>query len=183
MAVGLAAILTAVALVVYNRTSDILAGHSAADILRQVEQQLPRTCADAAAAAPTNAAADADGSSCIGVLELPSLNLSLPVQRDWSYPALRRSPCRYTGSAADSDLIIAGHNYNTHFGRLKELCVGDAVRFTEVDGKRHSYTVSAIETIEPFDQQGMHGGDWDLTLFTCTLGGQHRVTVRCTQDT
>jgi hypothetical protein len=22
--------------------------------------------------------------------------------------------------------------------------------------------------------------DWDLTLFTCTLGGSFRVTVRCT---
>ena len=27
----------------------------------------------------------------------------------------------------------------------------------------------------------MAAGDWDLTLFTCTLGGQARLTLRCTQ--
>lgn len=25
----------------------------------------------------------------------------------------------------------------------------------------------------------MESGDWDLSLFTCTLGGSYRVTVRC----
>jgi sortase A len=25
----------------------------------------------------------------------------------------------------------------------------------------------------------MESGDWDLTLFTCTTGGQSRITVRC----
>ncbi len=29
------------------------------------------------------------------------------------------------------------------------------------------------------DVEEMITGDWDLTLFTCTLGGQTRVTVRC----
>ena len=29
----------------------------------------------------------------------------------------------------------------------------------------------------------MTSGDWDLTLFTCTYGGQERYTVRCTLAT
>lgn len=28
----------------------------------------------------------------------------------------------------------------------------------------------------------MKEGDWDLTLFTCTFGGQQRFTVRCSMN-
>ena len=31
----------------------------------------------------------------------------------------------------------------------------------------------------PTSVQEMTDGDWDLTLFTCTVGGKSRVTVRC----
>lgn len=34
------------------------------------------------------------------------------------------------------------------------------------------------EILEPDDEEAMTTGDWDLTLFTCTPGGQTRVTVR-----
>ena len=40
-----------------------------------------------------------DGRSYIGVLEIPSLSLQLPVIGSWSYAELREAPCRYAGSA------------------------------------------------------------------------------------
>ena len=36
----------------------------------------------------------------------------------------------------------------------------------------------ARETLNPTDIEGMESGNWDLTLFTCTVGGQSRVTIR-----
>lgn len=41
------------------------------------------------------------------------------------------------------------------------------------------YVVSELEILEPYAVSQMTEGDWDLTLFTCTPGGQHRVTLRC----
>ena len=41
------------------------------------------------------------------------------------------------------------------------------------------YEVIELETLSPFAIEEMTGGNWDLTLFTCTVGGQYRVTVRC----
>ena len=35
-----------------------------------------------------------DGYDYIGVLQIPSLDLTLPVISDWSYPALQIAPCR-----------------------------------------------------------------------------------------
>ena len=120
-----------------------------------------------------------DGKSYIGMLEIPMLELSLPIAETWSYPQLRETPCRYDGSAYKGNLIISAHNYESHFGKLKTLQEGESVVFTDVDGNVFRYKVSSRETIMPKDIEGMLSGDWDLTMFTCTYGGQQRVTVRC----
>jgi len=120
-----------------------------------------------------------DGNEYIGVLEIPSLELKLPVMSDWSYPKLKIAPCRYVGSAYTGDLVIAAHNYTAHFGQLKSLHIGDEITFTDVDGNVFRYEVLELETLMPTDIDEMTGGDWDLTLFTCTIGGKSRVTVRC----
>ena len=122
---------------------------------------------------------EVDGGKYIGVLEIPTLNLSLPVASQWSYPALRKSPCRYDGTAYKGNFIVSAHNYVSHFGNLKSLNEGDQVSFTDMDGNVFRYTVAALEVIMPEDIEGMKSGDWDLTMFTCTYGGQQRVTVRC----
>lgn len=120
-----------------------------------------------------------DGYDYIGVLEIPELELSLPIMSDWSYPKLKIAPCRYVGSAYKDNLIIAAHNYTTHFGRLKELAMGNPVKFTDMDGNEFNYVVSEIEQLNPTAIEEMEAGDWALTLFTCTIGGQYRVVVRC----
>ena len=121
----------------------------------------------------------ADGREYIGVLRIPALDLELPVQSAWSYPNLRASPCRYQGSAYDGTLIVAGHNYPSHFGGLKQLRAGDAISLEDADGNRFDYEVAEVEILPPDAVEEMTEGDWDLTLFTCTLGGGSRVTVRC----
>ena len=123
-----------------------------------------------------------DGQLYIGVLEIPALALELPIISQWSYPALHTAPCRYDGSAYQDDLIIAAHNYRRHFGALKELTPGDAVLLTDADGNVFRYAVAELELLGGGAVEEMHAGDWDLTLFTCTYGGQSRVTVRCLRE-
>ena len=52
--------------------------------------------------------------------------------------------------------------------------------FTDGDGNVFTYQVAALEQLLPTQVKEMSAGGWDLTLFTCTIGGQQRVTVRCT---
>lgn len=120
-----------------------------------------------------------DGVDYVGVLRIPVLELELPVISRWSYPNLKIAPCRYDGSAYRDDLIVCAHNYNSHFGRLKTLQLGDTLTFTDMDGNVFSYEVVDMETLLPHAVEDMESGDWDLTLFTCTVGGQTRVVVRC----
>ena len=120
-----------------------------------------------------------DGRSYIGVLDIPALELSLPIISEWSYDALQIAPCRYSGSAYLDNLVIAGHNYRSHFASLPQLQPGDTVTFTDMDGNVFSYVVSSLETLSPYAISDMTSGDWDLTLFTCTVGGQSRLAIRC----
>ena len=120
-----------------------------------------------------------EGNDYIGVVDIPFLGLSLPVMSEWSYSKLKLAPCRYHGSAYTGCLTIVAHNYRTHFGLVRDLPVGTQVFFTDVKGRQFSYEVSAVETIEATAIEDAVSRAWDLTLITCTTGGQARIAVRC----
>lgn len=179
MAFGMVLIVSAASLVAYNYQDARTAEATAQRVLQQVEAQIPKEPLETAAPGKVVAVAVENGRSSLGVLEIPALDLTLPVLSDWSYSNLKLAPCRYWGSISESDLILAAHNYPGHFGELETLQIGDVVTFTDVDKVTYSYRVCSLETINGYDVNAMTSGGWDLTLFTCTTGGQQRVTVRC----
>lgn len=115
----------------------------------------------------------------IGIIEIPSLSLKLPVIHDWDDAKLKIAPCRYVGSAYDGTLIISGHSYKKHFRYIRNLPVGSTVIFTDFEGTRFVYEVTAYEVIGGTDVENMLAGEWDMSLFTCTYNGSARHTVRC----
>lgn len=121
-----------------------------------------------------------DGVEYIGVISIPSYNINLPVQSDWSLDKLSDSPCRYSGSVNSGSLIICAHNYQSHFGKLKYIDVGEKIRFTDMMGMVYTYDVSEIDLLGEYSVDEMkHNDGWDLTLFTCNYGGMQRITLRC----
>ena len=75
-----------------------------------------------------------DGYDSIGILSIPSLGLEFPVLTDWSYEKLKKAPCLYFGSYYDENFVIAAHNFQSHFGRLKELQERDLITFQDNNG-------------------------------------------------
>ena len=120
-----------------------------------------------------------DGQYYIGVLSIPALELDLPVNKQWSYPLLKLTPCRYSGSVVENDLVILAHNYNTHFGNISMLRTNNPVYFTDADGIVHSYAVKEIETVTPNSVTKIVYSNYDLVLVTCNYNGEARVVVRC----
>lgn len=120
-----------------------------------------------------------DGTIYLGLLEIPKLNLLLPVIDQCTEGNLKLAPCRYAGAVYQPDFVICAHNYTAHFGSLGSLGLEDAVLFTDLDGNVFSYTVASVEVLAPTDVEAMTQSGWDLTLFTCTVGGQNRLAVRC----
>lgn len=186
---GLLLIAAALSLTVHNLSEDWRAGRITGEIL----VQFPEPKEPGKPASPTSAeipdyilnpnmempAVEIDGHEYTGCLEIPTLGLSLPVMSQWSYPGLKIAPGRYQGSVYNDSLIIAAHNYSSHFGNLKQLKPGDSVSFTDMDGIQFQYQVAETEILGSSAVEEMNGGEWDLSLFTCTYGGESRVTVRC----
>lgn len=191
--IGLGSLLIAAALtlVIWNFYSDRQAGASSRAAVSSLREFIEASLAETADSTETwipdyilnpdmdMPTAEVDGRSYVGTLAIPALGLELPVLDEWNYPNLRVAPCRYTGTAYKENLVIAAHNYASHFGNLKNLNQGDEVIFMDMDGNVFTYRVAEVEILQPTDIEEMISTDYPLTLFTCTIGGQTRVTVRC----
>lgn len=120
-----------------------------------------------------------DGHYYIGIISMPTLGITLPVQWGWSDELMDISPCRYNGTLEENNLIIMAHNYSTHFGTISNLAVGDEVIFTDILGNVITYEVCGMDVFHRSEVSKMYEGDWDLTLFTCVPNTYNRVAVRC----
>ena len=193
---GILLIAAAVGLAGYNLWDASRAQKAAEEITGQLISDIESKVEDGKTAAPyidpnTPMPVEVvDGYEYIGVLEIPSEGLSLPVMKEWDYTRLKISPCRFTGSYYSDDLVICAHNYMKHLGPLLQIGIGEDIYFTNVDGLSIRYIVTNRETVEPTAVEQMIENtsnsetsllDWDLTLFTCNLGGQTRCAVRCSR--
>ena len=204
MAVGAALILSALALLLHNRYADARAGREAETLLAGVEAAISsQTAAEqektrplgqetrptgeengteptvAEALDPEMPVAMLEGYGYVGYVEIPALGLKLPVMSDWDYTRLEIAPCRQFGSSRRDDLVIAAHNFESHFGRLKEMSLGNTVTFTDMAGIVNTYRAEMIETLSPKDVEAVQNSGYDLVLYTCTRDGQERVAVFC----
>jgi sortase A len=121
-----------------------------------------------------------DGSIYAGILSIPGLSVELPVYDELSYDNLKNSPCRYKGSVKKGNIIIAAHNYSSHFGGIPQMITGDVICFTDAAGYVREYSVIQTETMNGNDVAAMENGseEWDLTIFTCSISGVNRIAVR-----
>ena len=188
--IGLLLLAAAFFLVLRNEREAEIAGEQAQYIAIKIRQQMAE--ADRAQSggvlniqtqnhsSPTRI--EIDGNGYIGILEIPSLQLSLPVLDTWDMENLKKTPCLYAGSYLENHMVIAGHNYARHFSPIKRLVPGDVVYFLTPDGVKFIYKVQKQEILGPEQIEEMLEEEWNLTLFTCTTGGQKRCAIRCMRE-
>lgn len=191
IALGAVLILSALLLLLYNRHEAALAGKEAEILLSDVEAAIGGQTSSGGPTDPTEETeteptlppelpvVHLNGYDYVGYVEIPALELKLPVMATWDYDLLQVAPCRQFGSSRTDDLVIAAHNYVTHFGYLKKLIPGDTVVFTDMDGIINTYAVEKTETLDPTSVDAVKNSGCDLVLYTCTIGGKTRVCVFC----
>ena len=135
------------------------------DYIRNPEMEVPRALIN--------------GHECVGIIQLPTINIELPIIAEFSYDELLAGPCRFFGSPYTNNLVLCAHNYDSHFRRIRDLAEGDKVIFVDMDGNIFNYSVAMTEVLDATDVVEMCDSEWDLSLFTCTFDSQSRVTVRC----
>ena len=178
ISLGAVLILAALLLLLYNRSEDRRAGQEAESLLEDARSAMAAN----ADPEPQEEPAEEITYDYAGVIAIPDLSLELPVIDQWNYVRLKVAPCRQSGAAADGDLVIAAHNYKSHFGYLDRLEPGASVIFTDMEGTVYRYAVEEIRQLEPEDVEdvsSVFSSEYPLVLYTCTPGGKARVAVFC----
>ena len=181
ISLGAVLILAALLLLLYNRSEDRRAGQEAESLLEDVRSSMAAN----ADPDPQEEPVEEITYDYAGVIAIPDLSLELPVIDQWNYARLKVAPCRQSGAAADGDLVIAAHNYKSHFGYLDRLEPGASVIFTDMEGTVYRYAVEEIRQLEPEDAEdvsSVFSSEYPLVLYTCTPGGKARVAVFCRWD-
>ena len=189
---GLLLLLGAGSLTAYNIWDGIRAERASQHIIQEMDigQDLVEALDREPDDDPEMPVIEVEGYYYIGILEIPSLQLTLPVMDRWDYTRLKISPCVYSGSYKTDDLVICAHNYARHFSPVKRIDIGADVYLITVDCRVYHYQVTNRETLQPGAVENMIENtnnttdgtvtnEWDLTLFTCNTGGQTRCAVRC----
>ena len=127
----------------------------------------------------------------IGVLEIPAMELTMPVYLGASDAHLAAGAAVLGNTSApiggtNTNCVIAGHrgwHGADYFRHIDKLAVGDTVKLTNL-WETLTYTVSAIQIIQPHEAEKIkiqQNRDL-LTLLTChpyASGGKQRYVVYC----
>jgi len=179
MVAGVIILVCSFLLIYRNYESERMANYAVDSIQPSIEKEISNRKNQPGDAGAPDGKIKFDGNEYIGYLKIPALGLKLPVMESWSYDKLQISPCRYSGSLEENNLVIAAHNYQRHFGNILTLKEGEKVVFVDHLGYSYEYKVVDVTELEATAVDEMINSEADLTLFTCTYGGVARVTVRC----
>lgn len=199
VSLGLLLIGLALGLYLHNREEDKTAGFAAEGIVQELQMAITASPAVSIALGPSPGTEDiedeetpvlaaesafeelpvavVDGYEYIGYLHIPDLALNLPIMAQWDYSRLQIAPCRQFGSPLTDDFVIAAHNYDSHFGALKNLSVGALLSFTDMNGTAFKYKMEVQSTIAPTEVDAVRNSGYALVLYTCTKGGTNRVAL------
>lgn len=115
--------------------------------------------------------------SIIGVIKIPSLNLSYTIFNGLNDELLKTSPCRFYGSLPSEkinnyNLCIAGHNYDNKkfFSKIKNLNINDKIVIYDNSNNHFIYSVIKNYEVKSDDLSPVYEtitNSYELTLVTC----------------
>ena len=117
-----------------------------------------------------------DGYDYVGIIEIPSNKIKLPVYSAWNERIAKSVPCRYSGSIYNNDMVIGGKNTENNFGCLRIISPGDQVNIIDTTGHYYSFNVVSITHNSNFDTESF---DNPLVLFSYLNDISKYIYVMC----
>ena len=122
--------------------------------------------------------------SIIGLIEIPSINLSYPILSNTSESLLKISVCKFAGPLPNrnGNLCIAGHNYKNSmmFSKLHELDINDSIFITDLNNVRLEYIVYKKFKVKQNNLEcAKNTTDVQITLITCNdYNNTERIVIK-----
>ena len=118
-----------------------------------------------------------DGVDFVGLVELPRYGSTLPVCGQWGNTW--QYPCRFGGSIYDGTLQIGATTQAGQYSFYREISVGDAVIFTDMEGNRYTFHVAAMRYEQHIDQAALQRREAALTLFVKNIYSFEYLVIFC----
>ena len=118
-----------------------------------------------------------DGIDFVGLLEIPRYGSALPVCANWGTPA--KYPCQFYGSIYDRTMQIGGTSQAGQYDFYREISVGDAVYFTDMEGNRFAYSVTDVRYEKSANQAALQREEASLTLFVKNVYAFEYIIIFC----
>lgn len=125
----------------------------------------------------TMATLSVDGIDFVGLLEIPCYGSVLPVCADWGTPS--KYPCQFYGSIYNRTMQIGGTSQKGQYDFYREISVGDAICFTDMEGNRYAYSVTDVRYEKSADQAALQRKDASLTLFIKNIYALDYIIIFC----
>ena len=176
---GIGLLAVAVLVPVFWQWSIQSAAQKAQDYVRTLHSLLPQSQAAAPEAKRDNTmpALSVEGTDFVGILEMPRFGSELPVGGAWGQ--VSKYPCRFSGSVYDRSLQIGATSQTGQFDFYREISVGDAVYFTDMEGNRYRYAVTEICYADHADRAALGQEDAALTLFVKNVYAFEYIIIFC----
>ena len=123
-----------------------------------------------------------DSTDYVCLLEVPSLELSVPVENQWQAGLLSTRPGRFWGSIYDGTLILGGGNHKGSFDFCAQLDLGDQILVTDMQGTQFRCSVARIIRSNSADFEDLSDETYPLTLFVRAQYEARYIIVRCDWD-
>ena len=177
--VGFCLLAGAVAVPIFWQWSIRSAEQKAADYVQTIRTLIPQPQSAVPEERRDNAMPilSVDGTDFMGILEIPSYDSALPVCAAWG--KVTKYPCCLDGSVYDRTLQIGGTTQKGQYDFYRELSVGDAVFFTDMEGNCFSYDVTDIRYEKHTDQETLRQKDAALTLFVKNVHASEYLIIFC----
>ena len=118
------------------------------------------------------------GRDYIALLEIPAYGLRLPVRSAWDSREAEARPCRFSGTAYNSSLVIGGYDRAGQFDFFDRIAEGTEIQVTDMTGAVFAYRVSRVDRSDSADA-GVLAGRADLTLFVRDAQLLQYILLRC----
>lgn len=131
-----------------------------------------------------NAIKLSDDIKIIGLIEIPSINISYPILSNSNDKLLKISVCRFSGPLPNrnGNLCIAGHNYKNSmmFSNLYKLNIDDSIFITDLNNVRLEYTIYKKFKVKENNLNCTHNTiDTQITLITCNdFNNSERIVLK-----
>lgn len=177
---GIILIAFSIFLIIYNLIFDYISGKTSKEALDELNTVITGNKSDNNSFDVNNdmPTIEVNGYEYIGVISIETVDIKLPVLKEYTIKNLSVAPALYKGNIYKNNAIIIAHNTKSHFNRIKKLNIGDLVTFEDINGNIFEYEVVSTEIISEKNIDLMVQGDWDLTLFTCDSNNRFRSTIR-----